>query len=115
MSVYRIGIQVHRHTHPRLDNEGLRRGINWLISDAAIIDFEQLDSLHERLSLQVEREDYREAQNEVIEAVQRLGYTLLEIEISELVDQAVKATILGAVSVGGAAHAKARNPWLTAF
>jgi hypothetical protein len=113
MSIYRV--HVRRHTYPRLEDGGLAGGINWLIPDAVITASERPDSLREHLSLRLQRDDYLQAVNEIAEAVQRLGYNLLEIEISELVDQEVKAMIFGTVALGGAAHSKAKNPWLTAF
>jgi hypothetical protein len=113
MSIYRV--HVRRHTYPRLGNEGLSTGINWPIPDAVIIASEQPDSLHEHLSLQLARDDYLQAANEIGEAVQRLGYTLLNIEIRELVDKTVEATILGAAGPGGVIHLKMKNPLLTAI
>jgi hypothetical protein len=113
MSIYRI--HARRHTHPRLGNEGLPGGINYLIADAVIVGNERLDSFRESLSLQLERDDYLQAVNEIGGAVQQLGYSLLEIEISELIDQTVQATILGALGLGGATHSKARSPLLTAI
>jgi|GEM_PF-6451999 len=113
MSIYRLS--ARRHTYPRLEDGGLAASINWLIPDAAVTTNERQDSLRENLSLQLERDDYLQAANEITEAVQRLGYDLLGIEISELVNQEVRAMIFGAATLSGAAHSKVRNPWLTAF
>lgn len=113
MSIYQV--RVRRFTYPRLGGDELTGGINWLIPDATVVASERLDSLHEHLSLQLQRDDYLQAVNEIGEAVQRLGYNLLEIEISELVDQTVGATILGASGLGGVVQLKAKNPILTAF
>lgn len=113
MSIYRVS--VRRHTYPRLEDGGLAGGINWLIPDAVITASERPDSLREHLSLGLQRDNYVQAVNEIGEAVQRLGYDLLEAEISELVDQEVRAMIFGAATLGGAAHSKARIPWLTAL
>jgi len=111
MSIYRV--QALRHTHPRLGHEGLAGGINWLISDTAIVEVEQPDSHREYLSLQLRRDEHLQAVNEISEAVQRLGYTLLNIEISELVGQTVEATVFSAAGTGGVVHAKTDNPLLT--
>ena len=113
MSIYRV--HVRRHTYPRLEDEGIASGINWLISDASVTASERPDSLREHLSIQLNRDDYLQAVNEIAEVVQRLGYDLLEIEISELVDRAVGAMVFSAAGLGATAHSKARNLWLTAL
>jgi len=113
MSIYRV--HVRRHSYPRLEDGGIAGSINWLIPDASITTSERPDSLREHLSLQLRRDNHLQAVNEISEAVQRLGYTVLEIEVSELVSQEAGALIIGAATLGGAAHSKVRSAWLTTF
>jgi hypothetical protein len=111
MTLYRV--RARRHTHPRLGSEGISRAaIEWLISDALLARVEEIDSLHVDVALHLDREDHLEAANEVIEALQRLGYSVVNLEVDELVSHTAETAFLSALGIGGTAHAKTKNPLL---
>jgi len=111
MTPYRVRVRTRRHTHPRLGNEGISQaGIEWLIPDAVLVGRQEIDSLHVDVALCFDHEDHLEAANEVIVALQRLGYSVINLEVDELIDRATETMILSALGVGGTAQVKAKNP-----
>ena len=109
MTMYRV--RARRLTYPRLGGEGISQiAIEWLISDAVLVNHEEIDSLHVDIALHLDREDPLEATNDVIGALQRLGYSVINLDVDELVGRIAETTLLSALGAGGTAHATTKNP-----
>lgn len=111
MTPYRVRARTRRHTHPRLGNGGISQaGIEWLIPNAVLAGRQEIDSLHVDVALSLDCENHLEAANDVIVALQRLGYSVVNLEVDELVDRATETMILSALGIGGTTQAKTKSP-----
>jgi hypothetical protein len=67
----------------------------------------------ELLRLETPRGDREEILNEIVLALQQAGYHFVKAEIAEIVDEAVRTSVAGVLTLGGIAGAKTRNPLIT--
>jgi hypothetical protein len=65
----------------------------------------------ELLQVVLRRPTHREAFEEIVRAVTQAGYSVLELEVSEIVDEAATGAMLGLLG-GGAPGALADNPFV---
>lgn len=108
MSNYRI--RARRHTHPRLGGQGLSpQDFAWLLPDAEVASLVEEGSFA-IIELRLRRESHLEALNEILGALQRLGYSVLESTVSEWVDASVQTALTVAIAGAGSAGATTRNP-----
>lgn len=68
----------------------------------------------ELLDVALHRPTHEQAVNEIAAATERFGYSLIEAEVSEIVDKAVQGIVVGACS-GGALGLATKNPYLELF
>jgi hypothetical protein len=68
----------------------------------------------ELLDVASRRPTHEQAVNEIAAATERFGYSLIEAEVSEIVDKTVQGILVGACS-GGALGLTAKNPYLELF
>jgi 5-carboxymethyl-2-hydroxymuconate isomerase len=109
MSVYEI--RARRHTHPRLGSEVLsQQAVNWLLPDAIVMDIVDDGRRFVSIRLELDRGEYQAAIAEIAEALQRVGYSLLNAEVSEWVDRSVRAMLLSALAIGGGTAAASKKP-----
>ena len=68
----------------------------------------------ELLDVALRRPTHQEAVNEIAAATEQFGYSLVEAEVSEIVDKTVQGMVVGAFS-GGALGLTTKNPYLELF
>lgn len=116
MSIYRI--RARSHTHPRLGNAGLSvEEICWALPKATVVELSNSEPPFVTLELHLEPEAglpelnaHLATVNEIIGALQRLGYSTLNATVGELVDRSVEAAVGGALTTTAGTRVVTKNP-----
>lgn len=107
MSVYRV--QARRHTHPGLSSSLSQEALSWVLSDATLLEHALEEQGTVALVLDFECETHQAGMNEVIVALQKLGYSVLNATVSDWVDRSVEGAVVGVASAAVGARAAKSN------
>jgi hypothetical protein len=90
-------------------SEALVRGLE----DVIVSQWQSAPTGGDHLRLEFSRPSDKELLAEIESAAVQVGYALVEAEVEEFVDSAVRGAVIGFCGCGGAAGVTSRNPLLT--
>lgn len=105
MNTYRILVQPNLRFPSALTEEALTE----VLTDAAVRELSTTASGHSIIDVQLKRPTHQEALNDILFAVQQLGYLWLEGEVREWTDATVSGALLGALGGYGTAGSASEN------
>lgn len=112
MSIYNV--RARRHTHPRLAEEPpLAAVLEWRLPEARLAESVSSAEGFLDFSVELESEDHLEAINQLIEASERIGYSVIDANVEEWIGREVEGVAVSALGAGGAVQAKIGNPVLS--
>lgn len=114
-----IHYSVKVHVRPELrygsllGGASLRQAIARRIEDVIVSQWQSAPTGGEHLRLVLSRPSDGELLAEIEAAAVQVGYALVEADVEEFVDNAVRGAVIGFCGGGGATGATTRNPLLT--